>query len=48
MSDSVIRIPHKIGSEAEFAAVCACLLKEGILFEAEDCGDVYLITLKGF
>ena len=48
MSDSTIRIQHKIGSEAEFAAVCASLLKEGVLFEAEDRGDVYLITLKGY
>ena len=28
MSDSTIKIPHKIGSEAEFAALCAALLKE--------------------
>ena len=41
MSDSTIRIPHKIGSEAEFAAVCAALVKEGVVFEAEDHGDLY-------
>jgi hypothetical protein len=50
MSDSTITIPHKIGSEGEFAAVCAALLKEGILFEAEDRGqgNDYIITLKGY
>ena len=48
MSDSTIRIPHKIGSEATFAAVCAALLKEGVLFEADDRGDAYVIELKGY
>jgi len=50
MNESTITMMHKIGSEPEFAAVCAALLKEGILFEAEDqgVGHDYIITLKGF
>jgi hypothetical protein len=48
MSESTIRIPHKIGSEGDFAAVCAELFKQGILFTAEDRGDVYLIELQGY
>lgn len=48
MSDSTIRIPHKIGSEQSFAAVCASLLKEEIRFEAVDQGDAYVITLLGY
>jgi len=48
MNDSTIRIPHKIGSEQTFAAFCAELYKQGILFEAEDQSDFYIVTLKGY
>ena len=48
MSESTVRIPHKIGSEATVAAFCAQLYRDGILFDAEDRGDYYIITLKGF
>jgi hypothetical protein len=48
MSESTIRIPHKIGSESELAATCAALLKEGVLFEATDEGREYVIVLKGY
>jgi hypothetical protein len=48
MSYSTVRIPHKIGSEETVARFCAQLYHEGILFECEDHGEVYVITLKGF
>jgi hypothetical protein len=34
VSESTIHIPHKIGSEQTFAAICAALMKEGIRFDA--------------
>lgn len=46
--NSIVHIPHKIGSEKEFVSVCAELVRQGILFEAEDKGDEYIIELKGY
>ena len=46
--ESTIHIPHKIGNEQTFAAVCAALMKEGIRFDARDNGDEYLIELKEY
>ena len=48
MSESTIYIPHKIGSEQTFAAFCAELYKQGVLFVAHDRGDQYEIILQGF
>jgi hypothetical protein len=48
MSESTIHFPHKIGNEQTLAAVCAALLKEGILFVARDTGNEYLIELQGY
>jgi hypothetical protein len=48
MSDSVIYIPHKIGSETTFAAFCAELYRQGIRFVAHDHGDQYVIELQGY
>lgn len=45
---STITLPHQIGSEPYFAAVCAELVRQGIRFEARDEGDKYIIELQGF
>jgi hypothetical protein len=45
---STIHIPHKIGSEGTFAALCSALLQDGVRFIARDNGNEYTIELQGY